>query len=95
MKMSITPEEFVQMQTTTRCLIECIFAKEDSFKKEMINGNWGWTREDYQLKLVHFSGWRVRVTVEFLEDYSSTDIYLDLEDVYNWYENEFKKETTL
>ncbi len=95
MKMSITPEEFLQMQTTTRCLIECISAKEDSFKEELINGNWGWTREDYQLNLVHFSGWGVRVTVEFLEDYSSTDIYLNLDDVYNWYENEFKKETNL
>jgi len=71
--------------------LNVFFAKEDSFKKDLINGNWSWTKEDYQLNLVHFSGWRVRVNVEFLEDYSSTDIYLDLNDVYNWYENEFKK----
>ena len=94
MKMSITPEEFVQMQTTTRCLIECIFDKEDSFKNELINGNWGWTREDYEINNVSVSGYVALIVIRF-DDYSETKILLELDDVYNWYKNEFKKETSL
>tara|TARA_R100000541_G_C1897352_1_gene84035 strand:+ start:71420 stop:71701 length:282 start_codon:yes stop_codon:yes gene_type:complete len=83
---TITSEEFVAMQQTAKTLIECIFQEEESFKASIIQGNWGWTREPYELERVHLSGWRLRVTVKFLEDYSETDIYLCLNDVYNWYE---------
>lgn len=83
---TISPEEFVAMQQTAKTLIECIFQEEESFKASLIKGNWGWTREPCELERVHLSGWRLRVTVKFLEDHSETDIYLCLDDVYHWYE---------
>jgi len=95
MKPSITPQDFVTMQQTARCLIECIFQKEESFKDKFINGNWGWAREPYELERVHLSSNRVRVTIKFDEDYSTTDIYLCLDEVYGWWENEFEKESKL
>lgn len=94
MKMSITLENFVNMKTVVRCLIECIFQKEESFKTSLIKGNWGWTRESYELNKVHLSGSLMRVEVRF-DDYSTTDVILDLDTVYDWYENEFNEENNL
>ena len=87
----ITPEEFMQMKQFNRILIEAIFAQEDSFNKKFIIGNWGWSREPFELERVHLSGCRVRISVLFIEDQSTTDIYLDLGDVYDWHIEECEK----
>jgi len=92
--MSITPEDFVQMKNTTRCLIECIFAREDSFKRNVIKGGWSWTTEAYEINNVSISGYVALIVIRF-EDYSETQILLELDYVYSWYENEFEKEATL
>lgn len=94
MKMSITPEDFVQMKNTTRCLIECIFAREESFKRNVIKGGWSWSKENYEVNRVHFSSCAVRVEVRF-DDYTTTDVVLSLGEVYSWYEDEFEKENNL
>ncbi len=83
---TISPEEFVAMQQIVKTLIECIFQEEGSFKENLIRCGWGWTREPYELERIHLSGCRLRVTVKFLEDYSETDVYLCLDDVYTWYD---------
>ena len=83
---TISPEEFVAMQQTVKTLIVCIFQEEGSFKENLIQGNWSWSEEPYELLRVALSGESLRVTVEFLEDYSETDVYLRLDDVYNWYD---------
>jgi hypothetical protein len=83
---TISPEEFVAMQQTVKTLVECIFQEEESFKENLIQGRWFWTGEPYELLRVALSGESLRVTVEFLEDYSETDVYLCLDDVYHWYD---------
>ena len=87
----ITSEEFMQMRQLNRILIEAIFAQEDSFNKNFILDNWGWSREPFELERVHLSGNRARISVLFIEDHSTTDIYLDLDDVYDWYIEECEK----
>ena len=87
----ITPKEFTQMKQLNRILIEAIFAQEYSFHKKFIIDNWGWSREPFELERVHLSGNRARVSVLFTEDQSTTDIYFDLDEVYDWYLEECEK----
>lgn len=89
----ITPEQFQQALDTNRQIIECIFQQEDSFKDYLVNDlhYFIWRLpEEYELGRVHISGHRFRITVIF-EDRSELDIYIDAQDVYTWYEQEYKR----
>lgn len=89
MKPTITSNDFVQMQKTTKHLIECIYQREDSFK-ELLS-----TRRtlifDYEITQVHFSGHVAKIVITLDEDASDLILYLNLNDIYDWYCEEFEK----
>lgn len=89
MKPTITPNDFVQMQKTTKTLIECVFQREKSFKKLLSTKRT--LAFDYEILQVHFSGDIAKVVIIFDEDASDLILYLDLDDIYNWYFEEFEK----
>ena len=89
----ISPAQFQQALDTNRQIIECIFQQEDSFKDYLVNYLY-YSRlrckESYELERVHVSGHRFRVTIMF-EDLDGLDLYIDAQDVYHWYEQEYKR----
>lgn len=89
MKPTITPADFVQMQKTTKTMIECVFQREDSFKKLLSTKRT--LTFDYEITQVHFSGHVAKVVITLDEDASDLTLYLNLDDVYNWYCDEFEK----
>lgn len=89
MKPTITPDDFVQMQKTTKTLIECVFQREDSFKKLLSTKRT--LTFDYEIAQVHFSGHVAKVIITLDEDASDLILYLGLDDIYNWYCEEFEK----
>ena len=93
----ITPELFQQALNVNKQIIECIFQKEASFKDYLVNELFYFRLKhtdshegDYTIERVHISGHRFRVTVVF-EDLSELDLYIDAQDVYHWYEQEYKR----
>lgn len=88
----ITPEQFKQALHINKQIIECIFQQEDSFKKYLIDNLKFFILKDENTSLerVHVSGHRFRVTLEF-DDFELYDAYIDAQDVYNWYEQEYKR----
>lgn len=89
MKPTITPDDFVQMKKTAKTLIECVFQREDSFKKLLSTKRT--LAFDYEVLQVHFSGDIVKVVIILDEDASDLVLYLDLDDIHNWYCEEFEK----
>jgi len=89
MKPTITPADFVQMQKTTKTLIECVFQREDSFKKVLSTKRA--LAFGYEILQVHFSGDIAKVIIILDEDASDLVLYLDLDDIYSWYCEEFEK----
>lgn len=89
----ISPAQFQQALDTNRQIIECIFQQEDSFKDYLVNYLY-YSRlrcnESYELERVHVSGHRFRVTIVF-EDLDELDLYIDAQDVYHWYVQEYKR----
>lgn len=86
----LTHEQFAQSLDIIRIMCECVFQKEDSFKKNVIEKNVRLT-EPYEIHNVYFSGYLCKVTIRYREDYSEKDIVLDTEDFYSWYEDEVSK----
>ena len=90
----ISREEFKTMQDSARCLIEVVFEYEEEFKSEFITPMCSYSPEDYEFGRVHVSGSVMRVNLRF-EDYSCTDIYVDLDNVIEWYYKVARKVTTV
>lgn len=86
----LTHEQFTQSLEVIRIMCECVFQKEDSFKKDVIEKSIRLT-EPYEIHNVYFSGYRCKVTIRYEEDYSEKDIVIDVQDVYSWYEEEVGK----
>lgn len=87
--LTITPEQFKQACDINRILIECIFQREESFKKKFVVPYRAWSLEDYTIGRVHFSGSRARVEIVF-KDCSTKSIYVELDEIYDWYLEESK-----
>lgn len=89
----ITPELFQQALNVNKQIIECIFQQEGSFKEYLVDGL-SYTRlrfpESYGIERIHVSGHRFIITVVF-EDLSELDLYIEAQDVYYWYEQEYKR----
>ena len=81
----ITPNEFKLMQDVTRCLAQVVFDNEETFKDNLLK-DLRWEKEDYELERIHFCGYRCRITIKFTEDYSTYDIYLEADKIYEFYE---------
>lgn len=89
----ITPELFQQALDVNKQIIECVFQQESSFKDYLANElHYSRLRfpESYEIQRVHVSGHRFKVTAVF-EDLSELDLYIDAQDVYSWYEQEYKR----
>ena len=88
----ITPELFQQALNVNKQIIECIFDQEDSFKKYLVNDLhfYIFKGESVSIERVHVSGHRFRVSLEF-DDFEQYDAYIDAQDVYSWYEQEYKR----
>lgn len=88
----ITPKQFQQALDINKQIMECIFQQEDSFKKYLIDDLHFHIFEDNNASLerVHVSGHRFRVTLEF-DDFEQYDAYIDAQDVYSWYIQEYKR----
>lgn len=82
----ITHQEFKNMQTASRCLIEIIFEYGEQFKADFITPFCNYSSDDYELERVHMSGSNLRVQLRF-DDNSKVDIYRDLTEVIQWYYN--------
>lgn len=85
----ITPELFQQALDVNKQIIECIFQQEDSFKGEVLSVFLRLT-EHYNIHRVHVSGYRFRIALQF-DDMGEKDVVIDAQDVYNWYEQEYKR----
>ncbi|AKO60950.1 hypothetical protein AXI76_gp049 [Pseudoalteromonas phage H101] len=89
----ISPAQFQQALDTNRQIIECIFQQEASFKDYLVNELHYFRLkypETYELERVHVSRHRFRITVIF-EDMGELDLYIDAQDVYCWYAQEYKR----
>ena len=87
----ITLEQFQQALNVNNQIIECIFQQEGSFKGYLVDElSYTRLREPYEIERIHVSGWRFRLTVVF-EDLEELDLYIDAQDVYTWYEQEYKR----
>lgn len=87
----ITPELFQQALDINNQIIECIFQQEGSFKKYLMEKlHYGILVESSCLERVHVSGHRFRVTWEF-DDFELYDAYVDVQDVYAWYIQEYNR----
>ena len=80
----ISRDEFKIMQDSARCLIEVVFKYEEEFKAEFISPMCSYSPEEYEFDRVHISGSVMRINLRF-EDYSCTDIYIDLDNAIEWY----------
>lgn len=80
----ITREEFQIMQTTARCLIEVVFAREEQFKQQFITPCCKYRESEYNLFNAHISGYRLKTVLEF-EDGSKADVITDLTEVIEWF----------
>lgn len=88
----ITPEVFQQALDVNKQIIECIFQQEDSFKKYLVNDlHYSYFKgKSVSIERVHVSGHRFRVSLEF-DDFEQYDAYIDVQDVYSWYIQEYKR----
>ncbi|AUR86420.1 hypothetical protein NVP1084O_213 [Vibrio phage 1.084.O._10N.261.49.F5] len=79
----ISLEQFSQMKEATRCLIQVVFQHEKEFKRDILK-QIRFPADSYELERVHISGSVIRIEIKF-EDYSTYNIYEELDRVIDWY----------